>query len=118
VVFRLGLHGLSLGIAASPALWFFSAAVGLLIGGVLWRLADPVTTELQWTGLAWALQGQPLRTVQIRLDIGCWMLLECQGVRGAKRWQSASKADNRPQWAVWRAAVYCAGLGLHPELES
>jgi hypothetical protein len=118
VVFRLGLHGLALGTNVSPALWLLSGAAGLLIAGLVWRLTVPVTAELHWTGTAWALQGRPLKSVHVRFDMGHWMLMECQGTSGVAQWQVACKAVNRSQWALWRAAVYCSGPGLHPKLES
>jgi hypothetical protein len=111
LVLRWGLHDLSLGESAAHGLYLLCVSMGLVATTVGWRMLAARSSELQWSGQAWSLAGAPLKGVDVQLDFGRWMLLQCQGVPLARQWQAVHEADNRPQWAAWRAAVYCAGRG-------
>ena len=118
LVFRWGLQESPLGEPVPFGLHLLCVGIGLFIATVSWRLFAAGSAELRWTGRSWSLAGMPVNGVIVQLDFGRWMLLQCHCAQRGQRWQAVHESNNRPHWAAWRAAVYCAGRGNPPALES
>jgi hypothetical protein len=98
---------------AAWALLRSEAAIGLaavlgLGAGMLaaWRLQRAHSpSDLNWNGSQWQWQ-ELAGDVQVALDLGAWMLLRFDPVRGRRRWIAASRASAVGPWAALRAALY------------
>ena len=85
----------------------FAAVLGLGAGTLAaWRLQRAqAPSDLNWNGSQWQWQ-ELAGDVRVALDLGAWMLLRFDPVRGRRRWIAASRASAVGPWAALRAALY------------
>lgn len=110
----LAMPGLHLGWPDGALLALVAAALAV---GALWPLGDEPAARLRWDGAQWWWQDQgPEQAVdlEIRIDLGDWMLLEHKPVEARWRfWRGGHRAVSRrglgpSAWPAFRQRLLLA----------
>jgi hypothetical protein len=99
------------GAAAWVAVGVGAAMLGSWLG---WRLAPRSSHTLAWRQGQWTLGPCAAAphggTVQVKLDVGSWMLLRFRPTNtGPMTWLAVSSRDAGPAWHALRATLFAPG---------
>jgi hypothetical protein len=98
------LHGLAAAAVLAWALAPMWAVLGLLVAGLVWRVAATPSPRLVWDGRAWQLDGAEAQPA-IALDLGGWILIRVHAA-GRRHWLPLSPAADPAGWVALRAALH------------
>jgi hypothetical protein len=105
------------GPAGRGAMAWLAVGVGatMLGGWAGWRLAPRDPHTLAWRQGQWTLRQHSAApcegTLQIKLDLGGWLLLRFRSAAGgAASWLAVSDSDAGPAWHPLRATLFAPGV--------
>ena len=105
------------GPAGRGAVGWLAVSLGAaMLGGWLgWRLAPRTPHTIAWHQGQWTLcqcaAAPRAGTVQVKLDVGSWMLLRFRPAgAGPTTWLAVSNSDAGPAWHALRATLFAPGV--------